>query len=193
MAINSTKLSGGGEVGESVKKVTRYSRIKDRFMRLSLTKRIILIVGVVLLVVGSIYSYGLFISIKSTPKVVNSRTDVCGSDQTLLNQIAQGRSNNDINALKTASDTIKSRPNYEDDQNCLYGVLMYSIFVADPSEARRALDRYHQVYHREDDKYLGLGLRPDINEKLDDRVATIEKQAEEAMTNVRIFSPSPSQ
>ncbi len=52
MAVNQTKLTGGGEVGEVTVKKTKLSKLKSKFKAFNFKQRILLVIGVVVIVMS---------------------------------------------------------------------------------------------------------------------------------------------
>ena len=77
MAVNKTKLTTGGEVGEIKTQPTVINKLSSNFLRLSFGNKVLIIIIPVLIVVALVYGYGEI----SQPVTNNTCRDVINTAQ----------------------------------------------------------------------------------------------------------------
>lgn len=141
MTVNQTKLSGGGEVGENVKKRSKLGLLRDRFRQLSALRQLIIIFSVslaVLLLLGLLnYIYSQLIVRQTAQTKIST---VCSSDQQLLNRATAAEKDFKVQEFSDLFNTIKLKKGHENDPSCTYILLQGYLANGQADEAQAQYD-----------------------------------------------------
>lgn len=141
MAVKSTKLSGGGQTGEVVKKPSLLDGVENNPRKL--------VFGVTIAFFAMIFiawGWGELTQIIGTRPEVNN---VCTKDASLMNGVIENVRTTNVNGLSQNVNDARARDGYQQDQNCLAIITWYAMLTRDISTAQQNLDAIKQVYNPE--------------------------------------------
>lgn len=131
------QLSKGGEIGEV------QTRSKVQKAKSLLDKRKYLMAGV-LVVLFAIIILAVFLSTyKKDNNVTAVKSDVCAD---LYPRIDKALKPINLNDLKTLSDEIQKRKDFDKDPDCLYPLVIYNVSSSHADQAQSYLDKLRGVY-----------------------------------------------
>lgn len=139
MAINKTKLSDGGEIGE----VQRRRTILDKLKKWSLKKKVIVTTVFLIGLIIVLYSYGVIIGVKNQHQKSTGTNTVCIDVYSDYSKLEQTQDPKQVSGLEKK---IVSRSGYDKDTDCLFIVVRYHLLRGDTIMAGYYYDKFAPIY-----------------------------------------------
>lgn len=192
MAVNKTKLTSGGEIGEVSKKRNKLTPLLERFKKLSTFRQIVVLfalgMGALLVITAVSLIYGL-IAGNTGDSGLSSQVkaeQVCNNE--LINRASSNLTSDKMSTLQPIVEEIKKQSNYNNDPNCLIPIFVYAINTNNVSEATSL---YGQIRSFSVDSYQINALYGAVGiisiRDLDLRLEGLQKRQEEFKQNTRYF------
>jgi hypothetical protein len=143
MAVNKTKLTTGGEVGEIKTQPTVINKLSSNFLRLSFGNKVLIIIIPVLIVVALVYGYGE----TSQPVTNNTCRDVIKTAQWV--QISKALQSSNADEFQNSITLLQgSCVNYENDNDYSYVMTVHGINTSNYNKAREYFNKLPNTENR---------------------------------------------
>lgn len=161
---------------------------KRRFPRLRFSRRLFVLILILIIAVVGYFVYVAYKESKKQPVVVN---DQCSNvrNAKLLTQVYKKLQKPDKQKLKPEVATIKKIPEYQKDATCLYPIITYQIARGDVDGASKTLTTLKSVYNPKVGYSPYYGTDTKSPDELSPIVEVMVKQQKLNETQFDILSP----